>query len=104
MSASSYQMPRRSACPYGTPRRVGVEIEMSGIELPVIAEQLVAEYRGAIDRVSEYEVKVNGSALGDFKVDLDFEYLQKLGRQDSDVVSEWSRECAAESLNPDEDR
>jgi len=92
MSASNYQMPGQLTCQDGTPRRVGVEIEMSGIDLPVIAEQLVTDYGGTIDRVSKYEFKVNGSALGDFKVDLDFEYLQKRGRHDRAAASEWSRE------------
>lgn len=94
-------MPNRLLGRDDSPRRVGVEIEMSGIELAVIAEQLVAEYGGAIDCVSEYEFKVTGSTLGDFKVDLDFEYLQKLGRHEKDADSEWSQkfeEFAADAI------
>lgn len=92
MSECRYQMPRQLTCQDGSPRRVGVEIEMSGIELPVVAEQLVAAYGGTIDCVSEYEFRVNGSALGDFKVELDFEYLQKLGREKDACDSDWLRE------------
>jgi len=92
MSESRYQMPRRLTCQDGSPRRVGVEIEMSGIELPVVAEQLVAAYGGTIDCASKYEFRVNGSALGDFKVELDFEYLQKLGREKGASDSDWLRE------------
>lgn len=84
-------MPERLSGWDDSPRRVGVEIEMSGIELSVIAELLLAEYGGTIDRVSEYELKVNDTTLGDFKVDLDFEYLQKLGRHEKDADREWSR-------------
>ncbi|MCB1096696.1 MAG: amidoligase family protein [Verrucomicrobiae bacterium] len=92
MSDFSYKMPHRMMRQDGSLRRVGVEIEMSGIELPVIAAQLAAEYGGTIDCLSEYEFRVNGSALGDFKVDLDVEYLQELGRDNGGTDSDWLRE------------
>lgn len=92
MNASRYQMPARLSCPDGTPRRVGIEIEMSGIELPVIADQLVDKLGGTLRHISEYEIQVNGSTLGDFKVDLDFEYFQKLARRDLDADGEWLHE------------
>lgn len=81
MSGSLYDMPPRLEGQDGRPRCVGVEIEMSGVELPVIAGEVMAELGGDLEEVSEYEWKVTGSALGDFKIDLDFEYLQKLGRR-----------------------
>jgi hypothetical protein len=87
-----YRMPRRLSCLDGSPRRIGVEIEMSGIELPVIAAQLVARYGGTIDRISDYELKVEGTVLGDFKVDLDFEYLQKVHRENTEGSGDWMRE------------
>jgi hypothetical protein len=62
-------------------RRVGVEIEMSGIDLEVIAAQLQSVYGGHIEATSEYEYKVIRTELGDFRVDLDSEYLQKIGRE-----------------------
>lgn len=89
---SGYRMPRRLIGLDGSPRRIGVEIEMSGIELPVIADQLVAHYGGAIERISDYEFKVNGTALGNFKVDLDFEYLQKVHRDNTGETGAWMRE------------
>ena len=49
MSASSYQMPRRSACPYGTPRRVGVEIEMSGIEEEAVLHERIFDVAAGLD-------------------------------------------------------
>ncbi|MDF1712369.1 MAG: amidoligase family protein [Akkermansiaceae bacterium] len=87
-----YRMPGRLSGLDGSPRRIGVEIEMSGVELPVIAAQLVAHYGGTIDRISDYEFRVEGTVLGDFKVDLDFEYLQKLHRDDSGEGGDWMRE------------
>lgn len=81
MSGSPYHMPTRLEGQDGRPRCVGVEIEMSGIELPAIAEELMAELGGDLEEISEYEWRVSASALGDFKIDLDFEYLQKLGRR-----------------------
>lgn len=92
LGGSAYFMPRRLFSAEGAPRRVGVEIELSGVELAVIADQLVAQYGGTIQCLSEYEFKVKGTALGDFKVDLDFEYLQKIGRRDL----EHNRDCFRE--------
>ena len=92
MSASRYQMPARLSGADGNPRRVGIEIEMSGIELETIADQLLDKLGGTLKHISEYEIQVNDSTLGDFKVDLDFEYFQKLGRRDLDADGEWSLE------------
>lgn len=79
--SSPYRMPARRLRQDGGERRVGVEIEMSGIELAAIASRLQAEYGGVIEAITEYEFKVLQTALGDFKVDLDSEYLQKIGRE-----------------------
>ena len=101
MNATHYQMPAQLGCADGTPRRVGVEIEMSGIELEMIADQLLDKLGGTLKHVSEYEIQVNGSTLGDFKVDLDFEYFQKLARRDLDAGGEWLHEVellAADAL------
>ena len=99
MKGSRYHLPGRLTGVSGLPRRVGIEIEMSGIGLAVIAEELIAAYGGSVETVSKYEWQVNGSSLGDFRVDLDFEYLQKIGRGDFD--REWAREIedlAADAL------
>jgi len=101
MKDSRYLLPQKMSGSGGEPRCVGVEIEMSGIELPVIAGELVAAYGGKIEAVSEYEIEVRESSLGDFKIELDFEYLQKLGRRKLEESEEWSREfelMAADAL------
>ena len=65
----------------GAPRHVGVEIEMSGLDLDTIVRDVLACFGGHIDKISEYEYSVKQTGLGDFKVELDFEYVQKLARE-----------------------
>lgn len=80
MTETRYFLPAILNRDDGQPRRVGVEIEMSGIDLAGIACQLNIAYGGRIGEVSPYDYTVSGTSLGDFRVYLDNEYLQKFGR------------------------
>ena len=65
----------------GQMRRVGVELEISGLELDALAE-CVAEFLGLrMEATGRYERLLTGDAAGDWMVELDFDLLKKLGRE-----------------------
>ncbi|MEE4329702.1 MAG: amidoligase family protein [Wenzhouxiangella sp.] len=59
----------------GQVRRVGVEMEMSGIEPAAIAEAVTATVGGRIERESAFYTRVKDSDLGDFGIELDADLL-----------------------------
>lgn len=61
--------------PDGSPRRVGVELEMAGIEAPAIAQAVVDEVGGRFEAESAFSGTVRDTELGDFRVELDAEIL-----------------------------
>lgn len=65
----------------GQMRRVGVELEISGLELDALAG-CVAEFLGLrMEATGRYERLLTGDAAGDWVVELDFDLLKKLGRE-----------------------
>ncbi|NCC04930.1 MAG: alpha-L-fucosidase [Proteobacteria bacterium] len=65
----------------GQMRRVGVELEISGLELDALAE-CVAEFLGLrMEATGRYERLLTGDAAGGWVVELDFDLLKKLGRE-----------------------
>ena len=66
----------------GKTRRVGVELEMSGLNLDALANQ-VARYFG-LDITSDgrYERLLQGDPAGDWMVELDYDLLKRLGREE----------------------
>jgi hypothetical protein len=61
-------------------RRLGVELELIGIDLEDLS-QLVAEHIGGMaESVSEYERAIHGDPHGDWVVELDFRFLRERGR------------------------
>jgi len=64
----------------GTPRRVGTEIEFAGVSIGTTASLIADHWGGNIQVESDYEYKVVDSHYGDFKIELDFEYLKKRGQ------------------------
>ncbi len=81
MSTHTFSLPNELKKEDGQPRRVGVEIEMSEIPLPRIAELVQANFGGTIRRISHYELEVKDTPWGTFKIELDFELLQRYGRE-----------------------
>ncbi len=72
----------------GAVRRLGVELEFSGMSLESASEIVAAEFGGAVDVISAFEHRVRDTSLGDFNVEIDFEYLKSLGREDNAVDRE----------------
>lgn len=62
-------------------RRVGVELEMAGLELPYLARLVAEHVHGSVEPVGRYEHRIVGDAAGDWLVELDFDYLKQRGRQ-----------------------
>lgn len=101
MSASTtrLQMPPRQFTASGEERRVGVELEMSGLELEALAQEVAKQWGLAVNSPSRYERKLSGDAAGEWVIELDFDLLKKMGRQqytDESVFGELEK--AAEQL------
>jgi hypothetical protein len=93
----------------GEMRQVGVELEFSGLTLEQIASLISKQFGGRIIAHSAYESTVSGTRLGDFKVELDFQYLKEKGRDkryEGDFLTQldqWSElivRIAAEQIVP----
>ncbi len=98
----SYPMPSSVHTGRGEPRRIGVELEFAGLDLP-LASRLVADALGGeIEVLSDYEHRVETPELGPFNVELDFEYLKARGREGPSQteglgadLEQWSEEVIA---------
>ncbi|MGZ4995809.1 MAG: amidoligase family protein, partial [Methylobacter sp.] len=77
-------------------RRVGVELEFSGLTLENIALLIREQFGGNVIANTPYESTITDTSLGDFKVELDFQYLKEKGRYKPDPedflaqLDEWS--------------
>jgi hypothetical protein len=93
------QLPARLTNPEGRPRRVGVELEMIGLDLNDIAE-IVARRRGlSIATDGRYRRVLTGDEAGEWAVELDFDLLKRMGQEqrDSTLLDEL-RDSAEEML------
>ena len=71
----------------GAMRRVGVELEMNGLDLDQLAT-LVAEHCGcSTEKTSRYERSLKGDPAGDWIVELDSSLLKKMGRAERPQAS-----------------
>jgi hypothetical protein len=77
-------MPPRTRTAEGAPRRVGVELEMSGIGLDALARIVARHFGLAVEADGRYERRLTGDAAGDWKVELDFDLLKRMGREERD--------------------
>jgi hypothetical protein len=93
----------------GQARRVGVELEMSGLKLDALAEQVAGFFGLDIAERGRYERVLHGDPAGDWVVELDYDLLKRLGRQertDATLADELGRSAeealawAAEALVP----
>ena len=62
----------------GDPRRVGIEIEMQGIDIAALADLTAEVLGGTIERVSSAEYNVDVPDMGEFRVEVDFALLKEL--------------------------
>ncbi|WP_213003987.1 amidoligase family protein [Parahaliea maris] len=107
--ASQWPLPPRQETATGDPRRVGVELEFSGMDIESIAGIMLSELGGEAEVISPYEQILRDSSLGTFGLELDYGYLKQLGRErnieeDSDLeqFGEALLKLVAEQLVPHE--
>ncbi len=77
MISDRFLVPPRIETDVGEERRVGFEIEFSGLKIAQIAEIIVDLYGGTIKEVTPYKWKIQESAHGTFGVELDFRFLKE---------------------------
>lgn len=63
-------------------RKVGLELEFAGLSIEKVAQLIVRLYGGTLRRAHRYQATVEGTELGDFRVELDARILRKMARQD----------------------
>lgn len=80
--AMNIRLPQRCHTREGRLRRVGVEIEMIGLSLERIAGIVASQLDLSIAEDGRYERVLSGDPAGDWRVELDFSLLQKLGREE----------------------
>lgn len=61
----------------GNPRRVGFELEFSGLSLEQAADVLKTSLGGTLKKKTIVEWTFHNDALGDFKLELDWSYLKR---------------------------
>jgi len=76
------RLPQRRKNARGEPRRVGVELEMIGLELNDIAETVARHLGLSISTDGRYRRVLSGDPAGDWAVELDFEFLRRLGERE----------------------
>jgi len=66
----------------GEPRKMGLEIEFSGLTIERIVSLVVMCYGGTPESESDYKKYIRDTRLGDFTVELDWLLLQRLAKTD----------------------
>ncbi len=83
----------------GKPRRVGVEIEMIGLDVDAVSRIVARHFNGKLEIKTRYEHVVHGDDAGDWGIEFDFEYLKQKAREDASGDEEQELiDEAAESL------
>lgn len=76
-----FRRPPQESGPEGKPRRVGIELEMTGLEPEQMAQTVVASVGGEIERESPFVTRVTETELGDFHIELDADLLKSRSYQ-----------------------
>jgi hypothetical protein len=81
-ASAKLRLPKRQRNFRGQPRRVGVELEMIGLDLNDIAEIIAAQLGLSITTDGRYRRVLRGDDAGDWVVELDFDLLKRLGQEE----------------------
>ena len=82
-STEQATLPPLTHTSHGAMRRLGVEIEFSGMSIESASEIVEGTFGGVIEKISAFEHRVQRTCMGDFNVELDYEYLKAMGREDN---------------------
>lgn len=74
-------LPERTKNVEGSIRKVGVEFELAGVSIDVLAERIQQLYGGKVERHTNLECSVRNTKFGEFKVELDAASLQELAEK-----------------------
>ena len=74
MPTTNWPLPPRQTNHKLEPRRLGIEIELAGLDAITSANTVQECFGGRLNVVSQHRVEVLDTALGDFLVELDFKY------------------------------
>lgn len=97
-SATDLPLPPIAHRADGHPRRIGVEIELSGLSLEQAAEIVRGSLDGRLRQAGRHELEIDGDPAGRWRIELDFELLKELGRRErgedlGDVVHELAEDA-----------
>jgi hypothetical protein len=96
--ATRLHLPPLQQTASGATRRVGVELEMSGLDGEEISAVVADKLKGRVERISDYEHQVHGDAAGPWCVELDFRFLKEWGRRPANESPLRALDEAAEGL------
>ena len=90
MSDSTYELPPNPDRTDGEPRRVGFELEFSGIDLEETVAAVQSALNARIVSRSPAEVELDVEGLGRFNIEIDWQYLKrKAAEKDDGEEHEW---------------
>lgn len=78
---TTFETPPWTETAAGEVRKVGLEMEMAGIDADTMAEAVIAVLGGRVERDSAFYSQVVDTELGDFGIELDAELLKNRGYQ-----------------------
>lgn len=79
MSNTSEWLPKHNLTADGDERRVGVEIELAGLDPEQVVDSVMSVFGGQHKRITSYEHEVKDSRLGTFTIELDASYMKAVG-------------------------
>lgn len=83
MTDRALTMPPVTRTASGDLRRVGVELELMGMEIDDLSAEVATHTGGEVRAVSRYEHVVEETPDGPWRIELDFRWLRERGRTDS---------------------
>jgi hypothetical protein len=86
-----FELPPKPEKDDGEPRRVGFELEFSGIELRLTADTLQSALDARVVSQSAAEVELEAAGLGKFNVEIDWDFLKRKAAKNGDEQddSDW---------------
>lgn len=90
----SYERPDVTRTADGRMRRVGFELEFSGLTLARAAEAVAAALDGEAGDSTAAERRLHVDGLGDFRIEIDWDYLKRKAAEcaDDERMSKWLRQ------------
>lgn len=83
-----FELPPRQDKDDGDPRRVGFELEFSGIDLRTTADTVKSALGAEIVSQSAAEIELEADELGKFNVEIDWDFLKRVSTQRDDMNDE----------------